>query len=118
MYEYRATLLRVIDGDTLDLVIDLGCFVSIERRIRLLGINTPELHDPDASKRVQAIRARKFVADFLPLAKNALVIHTELDKGDKYGRLLGTVYVGEKPTESVNDALIAAGLAVPFMVGA
>lgn len=117
MYEYRASLVKVIDGDSLVVSLDLGFSLFQKHSLRLYGINTPEIHDKDPAKRAVALKAKKFVADYLLLSEDALTIHTVKDRSEKYGRYLATVFVQNNPV-SLNDALVAAGLAVPFMVDA
>jgi micrococcal nuclease len=116
MYEYRATLLKVDDGDSIIVSLDLGFGLSQKHSLRFYGINTPELRDKDPAVRARALAAKKFVANFLPTAEGALTIRTIKDRSEKYGRYLAKVYVGDSMA-SLNDALVSAGLAVPFMVG-
>ena len=61
LYEYHAKVVRVIDGDTLDLDVSLGFYVTQKVRVRLAGVNTPEMHDTDATKRAAAQAAKSFV---------------------------------------------------------
>ena len=110
MYEYRAPIagVRVIDGDTLELTLDLGFHVSLRQTIRLAAINAPELRtDPGKA-------ARDYVLDWLRDV-DMLTVHTIRDhRTDKYGRFLGIVY---RPLDglSLNDALLADGHAVPYL---
>lgn len=113
MYDYRATLIRIIDGDTIELGVDLGFFCSQQRVFRLKGINTPELHDKDPAVRTRAIEARRYLMERLPRTKNGLRIGTFRDAADKYGRMLVEIFVDEV---SINRELVERGLAVPFMV--
>lgn len=112
MYEYKCKVLNVVDGDTVDCEIDLGFHIKKTDRIRLLGINTPELNSKDPGERDNAGIAKKRVQDLAPLVT---LIKTHLDKSDKYGRLLGTLFIEGDPV-SVNDKLVTEGLAVPYMV--
>lgn len=116
MYEYRATLLKVVDGDTIDVSLDQGLETYRTVRLRLYGLNAHEIHDKDPALRSLALKAKKFVADFLPTTEGALTIRTIKDRTEKYGRYLAKVYVGDAP-DSLNDALVTAGLAVPYMTG-
>lgn len=114
LYLYRARVVRVVDGDTLIAELDLGCHVRMIREVRLVGINTPELSSRDAGERARAVEARERV-EALVLDRRCWV-RTELDRGDKYGRLLGRVYAEDGPGEAgeVNAFLVARGLAVPY----
>jgi micrococcal nuclease len=112
-YVYRAALVRVIDGDTLAARLDLGCHVAITRPIRLLGIDTPEVVGATGS---QGRAAAAFALMWLCQAgadEWPLVVATRLDRDDRYGRLLGTIYrVSDQAC--LNDDLIAAGHAVAY----
>lgn len=114
MYEYKAVVLRVVDGDTVDLDIDLGMRTHTLERIRLDGLNAPELHSKDQSER----DAAKVSADFLRslLADPNVVIKTKKDSQEKYGRYLGTIF--NSAGENVNEAMIKTGHAVPYSGGA
>ena len=104
-YVYAAKCVKVIDGDTLDLDIDLGFHVIIRQRVRLRGIDTPELRGPDKAR---AEKARDEVACYAMDVD--LIIRTERDKTDKYGRMLADVWVDELVT-SLSDHLVGRGLA-------
>jgi micrococcal nuclease len=89
MYEYRCTVERCLDGDTVDAVIDLGFDCWYKSPVRLKGINAPELR---GATREAAEQARRFLEG--ELSKGPIVILTELRKDkDKYGRVLGTLLV-------------------------
>lgn len=107
MYEYGCTIERVIDGDTLDIVIDLGFKISQRMRVRLYGVNTPEMNT-DAGK-----IAKQFVADWFS-SDIGLMVHTMKDKADKYGRYLGVFYRPGDPV-NLNDTLVREGYAVEYM---
>lgn len=107
MYEYRCHLERVIDGDTVDLTIDLGFSIFRREKIRLLGINAPEMTGRSAA---EGARAAAILYELLK--GQPLTIHTRKDKEDKYGRMLGTLYAG---TRNVNQAMIEGGYAIPYM---
>lgn len=108
-YIYNAFVINVVDGDTIDVKIDLGFDVAVETRLRLLGVNTNELHDKDDVKRELANKAKKLAVDRL---LNRWVI-IETHKQDKYGRYLATVQVDET---NFNDLLISENLAVTYMI--
>jgi micrococcal nuclease len=110
MYEYSAKLIKVVDGDTLDLEVDLGFDVNVKMRFRLAGIDTPELKSKDATERLTALEAKQFVQDFL--ANKPLKVLTSKDKQEKYGRYLATVFV--VGGENLNVALLDNKLAKPY----
>lgn len=102
-YVYNATVLRWVDGDTVDLDIDLGFHVHTNSRCRLLGIDTPE------RGRTNWAEASAYAKKAAP-AGTGVVIESQLS-ADKYGRLLVTVHVGDR---IINQSLIDAGLAVSY----
>ena len=104
-YVYAARCVQVIDGDTLDLDIDLGFHVTLRQRVRLRGIDTPELRGKEKDR---AVAARTEVTIWTDGVE--LLIRTELDKADKYGRMLADVWVDGLAT-SLSDHLVGRGLA-------
>lgn len=109
MYTYKAKLLYVVDGDTVDMDVDMGFNVHINQRLRLMGINTAELNSIDPLQRELALKAKQFVLDSISIG-SSYVINTYKD--DKYGRLLADIYM--LPGVSLNAQLIFHGLAVPY----
>lgn len=116
LYRYKAVCPHVVDGDTVDLDVDLGFAIHFNLRVRLLGVNTPELHAKDLAVREAAQTARKRVEVLLLgelLAKPpTLIIETKKDGQDKYGRYLARIYLPDG--RCVNDLLLSEGLAVPM----
>lgn len=88
MYEYRAKILEIYDGDTMTLNIDLGFDISIKKKIRLLGINTPEVRTSNKEEKKLGIEVRDFLREML-LGKEVIIT---TQKPDKYGRSLSTMY--------------------------
>lgn len=114
MHEYTATLVRVIDGDTVVLVVDLGFTVSVNIEFRLLGINAPEMK---GATKLAGLNAKGHLEQLL--AMGALSLKSEKAvKTDKYGRWLADITVTKPDSSSfnANQAMIADGFAVPFMV--
>ncbi len=92
-YERRARPILVVDGDTLDVTFDLGFGIRHDRRVRLLGVDTPELRSSDPAERAAAEVARLFVREWLDWSSLwPLVVRTRQDRADKYGRLLARVW--------------------------
>lgn len=108
MYQYKATLLNVVDGDTIDMDVDMGFSVRIKQRLRLLGIDTPELNSKDPVEREKALQAKQFVLDTLKIG-GTYVIDTYKD--DKYGRLLAVIYLNKSIDSTLNNLLVSSGLA-------
>ena len=105
MYRYHAELVRVIDGDTVDLFVDLGFHAHVQIRCRLAGINTPELHG-DAKAAGEAAAQRLLAL----LNLNPFTVETR--KTGKFGRWLATLY--DQEGRSINQQLIDEGHAVPY----
>jgi micrococcal nuclease len=99
-YQYKGTVHRIVDGDTLDVWIDLGFHISVHQRLRLFGIDTPERGEPGWKE------AGNYLKELLPEGSSILV---ETEKGDKYGRWIATVINAEG--EDVNKSMIESGLA-------
>jgi micrococcal nuclease len=104
-YVYAARCVQVIDGDTLDLDIDLGMYFRVTKRVRLKGIDTPELRGPMRELAKKAHDLVKFYTENVQL-----LIRTELDKDDKYGRLLVDIWV-DNLNVSLSDHLVECGMA-------
>jgi micrococcal nuclease len=122
MYEYSAKLKRVVDGDTVDLLIDLGFNVWIQHRVRLWGINTPETRTRDKEEKIRGLAAKKYLRELLR-GSSSLVLRTEKEKKGKYGRILGIIVCevldaeGNLDELTVNDQLIKEGHAVEYFGG-
>lgn len=109
MFTYTAEIIKVVDGDTVDAIVDLGFRVSIKMRFRLAGIDTAELKSKDAELKVLANGAKKFMSDLL-LNKTVII---ETEKTDKYGRWLATIRLSPD-AKSINEQLIEANLAKSY----
>ena len=110
MYEYDCRIKRVVDGDTIDLDIDLGFGTwRCSERIRLYGVDTPECRTRDAKEKAAGLLAKKFVEDALHVG-GTYRLQTK-EKG-KFGRYLGTIKIDGELT--INAALISENLAVPY----
>lgn len=113
MYEYNASLKRVIDGDTVDMNIDLGFDVWVVKRVRLHHVDTPEKRTRDLLEKHFGYIASDFVVSKL-LGAEKMVIKTSIDgPTDKYGRVLGEIWVNDDTT-SINDQLIEKHYAVKY----
>ena len=89
MYEYKVVIVRVVDGDTVDVDIDLGFDLWLKKqRIRLYGVDTPESRTRDLEEKRHGIAAKEFVESYLPL-NTKQVLKTKLDGRGKFGRILG-----------------------------
>jgi len=115
MYEYRVKkVLKVVDGDTIDVDIDLGFDISFTSRVRLAGIDTPESRTTDKQEKVLGLEVKDRLKHLISTA-NTVVIRTEKpDSSEKYGRILGWLFL-DGAEKSVNEALIADGYAWGYM---
>ena len=105
MYHYKATLNRIIDGDTIDVNIDLGFDVKIKQRVRLYGINTPEVRTKNLNEKKKGLEATEYLKKILP---KEFVIETILNKRGKYGRVLGILWVKDV---NINEKMVNEGYA-------
>ena len=108
MYRYSVkTVERVVDGDTVDVVIDLGFSIWIKQRIRLAGLDAPEMNSTNEEERRLALEAKAFVTDWLGHNQTLVV---ETSKDDKYGRMLGSFFA-LGGTRSLNEEMVDEGYA-------
>jgi micrococcal nuclease len=115
MYEYNIKkVTKVVDGDTIDVDIDLGFNISYSQRVRLAGIDTPESRTKDAREKALGLEVKNKVKSAIDSAKT-VIIKTELpDSTEKYGRILGWVYL-DGAAKSLNEQLIDEGYAWGYM---
>ena len=114
-YNFRVVEInRVVDGDTIDVTIDLGFDLYKKERVRVAGVDTPEKRTRDLEEKALGYDATNWLKDKLDGAISGdddLIIRTELDGGvGKYGRLLGWLYIGDEEV-SLNELMIEAGYA-------
>ena len=115
-YNFRVTSIdRVLDGDTIDVTIDLGFDLYKKERVRVAGVDTPEKRTRDLDEKELGIDATNWLKEKLDGAiagDDDLVIRTELVGGvGKYGRLLGWLYIGGDASSSLNEQMIEEGYA-------
>ena len=117
-YNFRVTSIdKVLDGDTIDVTIDLGFDLYKKERVRIAGVDTPEKRTRDLEEKELGIDATNWLKEKLEstlAGDDELTIRTELHGGvGKYGRLLGWLYVGEESI-SLNEQMIDEGYAWPY----
>jgi len=102
-YIYRIkSVLKVVDGDTIDASIDLGFDISLTKRIRLAGIDTPESRTTDAKEKALGLEVKEWLKKKLE-CQTDIIVKTELpDSTEKYGRILGHLFIGDKDVSAVN----------------
>ena len=122
MYEYRAKILRVVDGDTVDVDIDLGFGVWMHKeRVRMMGIDTPESRTRDKVEKKFGLASKEYVKAYLPIG-SMQVLKTEIDKSGedkkgKFGRILGDFLVydsSEDATKRLTEVMISQGYGVAY----
>jgi len=102
-YIYRIrSIAKVVDGDTIDANIDLGFDISLSKRIRLAGIDTPESRTKDEYEKKLGLESKEWLKKHLEGAKD-IIVKTELpDSTEKYGRIIGHLYIGDAEVSAVN----------------
>lgn len=112
MYTYSvSSVVKVVDGDTVDVDIDLGFGIIIRQRVRLKGINAPETRTTDFKEKSLGILSKYFLEKELSNCKN---LRIQTYKDDKYGRILGVLF-DEGESVSINQKMIDYNFAEPFM---
>ncbi len=116
MYEYSCKIVRVVDGDTVDVDIDLGFGVWLQdERVRLYGVDTPESRTRDLEEKKYGLAAKEYVKNFLD--DDWLTLKTkEYDSKGKFGRILGELWrTSSYADKSLNDYLVEKHHAVPYL---
>lgn len=115
MYEYFVkNVTNVVDGDTIDVIIDLGFDILFSSRVRLAGIDTPESRTTDKAEKALGLEAKEYLKKSLKDAKSVIIKTEKMDSSEKYGRILGWVYVNGE-TISLNDKMINDGYAWGYL---
>lgn len=103
-YIRKATVTNVVDGDTIDAIVDLGYRITTVQRFRLLGVDTPEKGEDGWSDATSFTREKLLGKD----------VYIKSEKSDSFGRFLATIYLDEGDYFTFNDLLLVKGLAVPY----
>jgi len=115
MYEYYVRKIEnVVDGDTIDVLIDLGFDILFQSRVRLAGIDTPESRTKDLAEKALGLESKEYLKKHLKDAKSVVIKTEKMDSSEKYGRILGWVYINGE-TVSLNDMMINDGYAWGYM---
>ena len=115
MHEYNAIVRRVVDGDTMDVTLDLGFDILYNNRIRLYGINTPESRTRDLEEKKRGLAAKDRVKELCPVG-SSVTLKTTKDGRGKFGRILGEIFV-PGAVQSINQLLVEEGHAVEYFGG-
>ena len=111
MYEYNCKVKRVVDGDTMDVILDLGFSILHKCRVRLYGIDTPESRTRDKDEKVRGKLAAKFLEDSINNGTKVILRSKLKDSKGKYGRVLGEVIVDDI---NINELMVKKYLAVAY----
>jgi micrococcal nuclease len=115
MYEYFVKeVTKVVDGDTIDVVIDLGFDIMFSSRVRLAGIDTPESRTTDKVEKALGLESKEYLKKNLKDAKSIVIKTEKMNSSEKYGRILGWLYINDD-TESINDKMINDGYAWGYL---
>ena len=115
MFEYYVNkVTKVVDGDTIDVIIDLGFDISFSSRVRLAGIDTPESRTSYKDEKALGLESKAYLKNCIEKAKTIVIKTEKINSSEKYGRILGWVYL-DGDTESLNDKMINDGYAWGYM---
>ena len=111
MYTYYVhTLDKVVDGDTIDVTIDLGFDIRYSARVRLAGIDTPESRTRNLAEKELGLKSKQYLKDVLESAETIIIRTEKPDSTGKYGRILGWLFINNE-TVSINHKMIDLGYA-------
>ena len=111
-----ADSLRVVDGDTVDVLIDVGFSTFRKERVRLYGINTPETRTRDLEEKARGFAAKEYLEKRIDDYEREIIIKTELDNKGKFGRILGILYSPDQE-KNLNEELLQEGHAEEYFGG-
>jgi micrococcal nuclease len=115
MYQYYVRKVEgVVDGDTIDVLIDLGFDILFASRVRLAGIDTPESRTKDLKEKALGLESKEYLKKALKDAKSVVIKTEKMDSSEKYGRILGWIYINDD-TVSLNDMMINDGYAWGYL---
>jgi micrococcal nuclease len=115
MFEYYVKeVTNVVDGDTIDVVIDLGFDISFSSRVRLAGIDTPESRTTDKMEKALGLESKEYLKKSIKAAKTVVIKTEKMDSSEKYGRILGWVYL-DGSGNSINNEMIEKGYAWGYL---
>jgi micrococcal nuclease len=113
-YIYRIkSVTKVVDGDTIDADIDLGFDISLTKRIRLAGIDTPESRTTNLKEKALGLESKEWIKKALEGAKDIIIKTEKPDSTEKYGRIIGHLFINGQEI-SLNNQMIEEGYALPY----
>jgi micrococcal nuclease len=115
MFEYYVKkVTKVVDGDTIDVEIDLGFDISFSSRVRLAGIDTPESRTTDKMEKLLGLESKEYLKKAIDASKTVVIKTEKMDSSEKYGRILGWLFLDGSKV-SVNEQMIADGYAWGYL---
>jgi micrococcal nuclease len=115
MFEYYVKKVnKVVDGDTIDVEIDLGFDISFSSRVRLAGIDTPESRTTDKIEKTLGLESKDYLKKAIDASKTVVIKTEKMDSSEKYGRILGWVFLDGSEV-SINQKMINEGYAWGYM---
>ena len=110
LFHYQACVVRVVDGDTIDVILDLGFDISYRRRVRFHGINAPQSRTKDPVEKEAELAAKRYVEDWISALEQQVIIQTSLGDGSEVGHILGRILNDDG--ECLNDEMVSLGHAI------
>ena len=115
MFEYYVKKVsKVVDGDTIDVDIDLGFDISFSSRVRLAGIDTPESRTTDKIEKALGLESKEYLKKAIDASKTVVIKTEKMDSSEKYGRILGWVFLDGSEV-SINQKMINDGYAWGYL---
>lgn len=115
MYEYYVRKVEgIVDGDTIDVLIDLGFDILFASRVRLAGIDTPESRTKDLAEKKLGLESKEYLKYKLKDAKSVKIKTEKMDSSEKYGRILGWLFIDNQEI-SINEQMISDGYAWSYL---
>ena len=115
MFEYYVKkVTKIVDGDTIDVEIDLGFDISFSSRVRLAGIDAPESRTKDKMEKALGLEAKAYLKSQIDSAKTVVIKTEKMDSSEKYGRILGWLFL-DGSEASMNEKMIADGYAWGYL---
>ena len=115
MYEYYVRKVEgIVDGDTIDVLIDLGFDILFASRVRLAGIDTPESRTKDLAEKKLGLESKEYLKYKLKDAKSVKIKTEKMDSSEKYGRILGWLFIDDQEI-SINEQMISEGYAWVYL---
>jgi|TARA_R110002012_G_scaffold44036_2_gene118693 micrococcal nuclease len=115
LFHYNAAVERVVDGDTIDVTLDLGFDIQLKGRVRFHGMNAPESRTKDPVEKEAGLAAKRYVEDWTSACEGKVIIQTTLDDRGKFGRILGRILNDDGTC--LNEEMVQLGHATPYFGG-